>query len=197
MEHQRRQRGVGQTQHAADEQHVVADVLVSNGAPPVPSCHTPSANLSGALLAKRRDSSIWSSASTLTAKWPAPTNAARLGLARRSDHSTSGGSSDSALNELQVRPTGAPGVSRQVTIVTPVAKRPSAVRSSRVPGDGVAGAGVGRLIATADRSAPRSQALVAVMPQRASAASSATRASTQRAPCGVCSFFQNGACVFR
>jgi DNA-binding MarR family transcriptional regulator len=35
------------------------------------------------------------------------------------------------------------------------------------------------------------------MPQRASAASSATRASTQRSPSGVLSFFQNGACVFR
>jgi DNA-binding MarR family transcriptional regulator len=41
------------------------------------------------------------------------------------------------------------------------------------------------------------QALPAVMPQRASAASSATRASTQRAPSGVCSFFQNGAWVLR
>jgi hypothetical protein len=27
--------------------------------------------------------------------------------------------------------------------------------------------------------------------------SSVTRASTQRPPCGVISFFQNGACVFR
>lgn len=34
-------------------------------------------------------------------------------------------------------------------------------------------------------------------PQRASAASSALRASTQRSPAGVFSFFQNGACVFR
>jgi len=42
-----------------------------------------------------------------------------------------------------------------------------------------------------------SAALPASMPQRASAASSATRASTQRSPSGVVSFFQNGACVFR
>ena len=41
------------------------------------------------------------------------------------------------------------------------------------------------------------QALAAVMPQRASAASSLTRASTQRAPWGVCSFFQKGAWVLR
>lgn len=49
--------------------------------------------------------------------------------------------------------------------------------------------------------APRSTAaqptLRATIPQRASAASSLTRASTQRAPSGVCSFFQNGAWVFR
>ena len=34
-------------------------------------------------------------------------------------------------------------------------------------------------------------------PQRAAAASSLVRASTQCAPCGVCSFFQNGAWVLR
>ena len=39
--------------------------------------------------------------------------------------------------------------------------------------------------------------VAASMPQRASAASSATRASTQRSPSGVLSFFQNGAWVFR
>ncbi len=40
-------------------------------------------------------------------------------------------------------------------------------------------------------------ALVDASPHRCAAASSATRASTQRSPCGVVSFFQNGACVFR
>jgi hypothetical protein len=43
----------------------------------------------------------------------------------------------------------------------------------------------------------RSQALRASMPQRASAASSLTLASTHWAPCGVCSFFQKGAWVLR
>ena len=41
------------------------------------------------------------------------------------------------------------------------------------------------------------EAFPALMPQRASAASSATRASTHCAPSGVYSFFQNGAWVFR
>ena len=40
-------------------------------------------------------------------------------------------------------------------------------------------------------------ALPEAMPQRASAASSLTRASTQREPSGVLSFFQNGAWVLR
>jgi len=44
---------------------------------------------------------------------------------------------------------------------------------------------------------PEAQALRAWMPQRASAASSLSRASTQCAPDGVCSFFQNGAWVLR
>jgi hypothetical protein len=40
-------------------------------------------------------------------------------------------------------------------------------------------------------------ALADTSPQRSNAASSATRASTHRSPCGVASFFQNGACVLR
>ena len=78
--------------------------------------------------AKRRDRSTCASVSTLIAKCSAASNAGRLGLSQRSDHCTSGGSSDSALNELTVRPTGVPAASRQVASVTPVAKRPSAER---------------------------------------------------------------------
>ncbi len=88
--------------------------------------------------AKRRDTSTWPSPSTLIAKCVAASNAARLGLARRSDHSTSGGSSDSALNELTVRPKATPSAPRQVTTVTPVAKAPSAARSAAGV-DGVGG----------------------------------------------------------
>ena len=54
----------------------------------------------------------------------------------------------------------------------------------------------GRRLRRRRRAIP-AQALAARMPQRASAASSLTRASTQRAPSGVCSFFQNGAWVLR
>ena len=45
--------------------------------------------------------------------------------------------------------------------------------------------------------APNTQALLMLMPQRAMASSSVARASTQRAPSGVCSFFQKGAWVLR
>ena len=47
------------------------------------------------------------------------------------------------------------------------------------------------------RGADDAMVLLASMPQRAKAWSSLTRASTQRAPSGVTSFFQNGAWVLR
>lgn len=51
----------------------------------------------------------------------------------------------------------------------------------------------------ADRSGARGVHAASFVPatQRAAASSSEARASTQRAPAGVCSFFQNGARVFR
>ena len=45
--------------------------------------------------------------------------------------SSSGGSSDTEVKLLTVRPTGSPSASRQVTTVTPVAKQPSASRRVR------------------------------------------------------------------
>jgi hypothetical protein len=45
--------------------------------------------------------------------------------------STSGGLSDTELNELQVNPIGRPSVVMVVTTVTPVANMPSALRNSR------------------------------------------------------------------
>ena len=63
--------------------------------------------------ANRRDRSTCVSASTFTAKYRAGLNAPRLGLDSRGDHNTSGGASDSELNELAVRPMGAPCASTQ------------------------------------------------------------------------------------
>jgi len=72
----------------------------SSGAPPCLSVHSLSSNLALEGRANRRDSSTWSAASTLIAKWLAPVNAPMVELDSRSDHNTSGGSSDSALKEL-------------------------------------------------------------------------------------------------
>lgn len=47
-------------------------------------------------------------------------------------HNTSGGSSDTELNELAVKPTSSPIALRAVTMVTPVANMPNASRNSRV-----------------------------------------------------------------
>src|SRR3546814_7687677 len=81
-------------------------------------------------LAKRADSSRWSSANTLMAKWLAARKAGRDLLARRKLHSTRGGSSDTELNELQVRPTGWPSAPQVVMMATPVGNVPSARRNS-------------------------------------------------------------------
>ena len=51
-------------------------------------------------------------------------------LALRRLNSTMGGSSDTELKELQVRPAGWPLASSVVMIATPVGKRPSSWRSS-------------------------------------------------------------------
>src|SRR5258708_38521042 len=45
-------------------------------------------------------------------------------------NSTSGGSSDTEVNELAVSPCDSPSRLRIVTIATPVAKRPQAIRNS-------------------------------------------------------------------
>jgi hypothetical protein len=46
-------------------------------------------------------------------------------------HSTKGGSSDTELKELTVNPTGVPSAAVVVTMVTPVANIPKALRNSR------------------------------------------------------------------
>jgi hypothetical protein len=112
------------------------------GSPPGPALRRTvgplaSAKRSATALAKRRDSPTWASDSTLIAKWLAARKADSAGLAERSDHSTSGGSSESELKELAVRPTARPSASRQVAIVTPVVKRPSVLRRALASNGGM------------------------------------------------------------
>src|SRR5262249_30652270 len=55
--------------------------------------------------------------------------------ARAGQNETSGGSSETAANELTIRPSGVPPAC-VVTYATPVAKRPKASRRQRSPGGG-------------------------------------------------------------
>src|SRR5205814_7372749 len=82
-------------------------------------------------LANRDASACWETPRTLIVKWLAfwkivsPwENIPRL-------HNTSGGLSDTEANELQVTPYGLPPAAIAVTMVTPVANVPSALRKSR------------------------------------------------------------------
>ena len=69
--------------------------------------------------------------STLTAKWPALSKPGRQEEAALRLHSTRGGSSETAEKELTVRPSSRPSGVWVVITVTPVTKRPSALRRWR------------------------------------------------------------------
>src|SRR3990170_4976115 len=102
-----------------------------SGAPPMPGFSSRPVNLRVALDENKREISTCSSARMLTAKCLACSKAASDRDAEVSDHSTSGGSSDSELKELTVRPTYSPFGATAVTTVTPVGKHASVLRSSR------------------------------------------------------------------
>src|SRR5271170_7968954 len=67
-----------------------------------------------------------------TTQWSADWNAARLREFRARLQSIIGGSSETELKLLAVTPTGVPSAAQAVTMVTPVAKAPSARRNSPV-----------------------------------------------------------------
>ena len=79
-----------------------------SGSDAMPRCQATPSNLSGIGVENRRETSIWSSASTFTAKWPASSKVRSDGDFSDRLHSTSGGSSETELNEFAVRPTGSP-----------------------------------------------------------------------------------------
>ena len=66
----------------------------------------------------------------------------RLGELAERLHSTRGGSRETELKELTVRPTGAPSAAMAVTTVTPVAKPPRAVAEGAAVEGGRGGGGV-------------------------------------------------------
>src|ERR1700752_2765889 len=86
------------------------------------------------LVAKRRETSSWSSASMLTAKNPPSSFRCSYMDVRFSTHiRTRGGSSDREENALTVIPRTLPSLPAVVTTVTPLAKWPRAVRNSSLP----------------------------------------------------------------
>src|SRR6267154_6206814 len=89
-------------------------------------------NFSREDFANRFDNSIWSSARMLTAKRSALKNAGCEWLSTAWLQRTSGGSSDTELNELAVTPWYLPSSSVVVTTVTPVTKVPRTRRRSRL-----------------------------------------------------------------
>src|ERR1700722_19980612 len=81
-------------------------------------------------LAKRVDRASWDSARMLMPHSWACSQTAKLCTVRATENSTSGGSSDTKLNELTVVPGSAPSGPRAVMMATPVGKVPSALRKS-------------------------------------------------------------------
>ena len=72
------------------------------------------------------------SESMLTANPAHVRNASRPSTSCPTQTSTSGGSSETEVNEFAVNPCGAPPAPRVVTTVTPVTKQPSACRNAAV-----------------------------------------------------------------
>src|ERR1700744_5747976 len=87
-------------------------------------------HLPGPDLAKRVDSASWASARMLMPHSLASSQIAKLCTVRATENNTSGGSSDTELNELTVMPCSVPSELRAVMIATPVGKVPRALRKS-------------------------------------------------------------------
>src|SRR4029078_4393063 len=98
---------------------------------PSPGVQLTPANLSPEDLANCDASACWEAPRTLTVKWRAFWKIVRPCENMPRLHSTSGGLSDTDAKELQVTPYGFPSAAIAVTMVTPVANVPSALRKSR------------------------------------------------------------------
>src|SRR5438477_8812967 len=101
-------------------------------------------NLSAPLVAITRQSSSWSSPRMFTQNLPARSMRGHVVLAYAAQNATSGGSSDTDVNEFAARPTGSPpSGSTAVMTVTPVAKWPSTDRYRAASTVGYSGSGSG------------------------------------------------------
>ena len=100
------------------------------GDPSFEGCQSSPANLSGSLEPNRAETSFCFSCSTFTQKWPLASIAFQDRDTFVGQNSTSGGSSDSAANDWQAKPTAAPSCTVVITVM-PVQNCPSTFRNVR------------------------------------------------------------------
>ena len=79
--------------------------------------HSISANLSGSRDPNRADTSFWFSCRTFTQNFPLASIACQDRLTFVGQNSTSGGSSDSAANDWQAKPTGTSSCTVVMTVM--------------------------------------------------------------------------------
>src|SRR3954454_1088257 len=101
------------------------------GAPASPHDHGVTPKRSSSRVEKRIDAGCWPVCSTLIAKCDALVSASAVAASLWTHTRSSGGSSETEVKLLTVRPAGVTAESTQVTTVTPVAKQPSASRRVR------------------------------------------------------------------
>src|SRR3954452_23331108 len=98
------------------------------GAPVHPGFQPIVANLSALFVAKMRQTSSWSSPSMVTQNAPALWILGQIDEFLSGRNQTSGGSSDTDVNDPIAKPTGEPS-NTAITITTPVGKWPSTCRN--------------------------------------------------------------------
>src|SRR5436190_15856730 len=108
-------------------QSIQARIPSRIGAPEPAVCHPSPRNLSSPFEAKRRHTSSWASASTLTQKWPLASIFGHDDDPVAGKHATIGGSRETDANDPTASPTG-PSDADAVTTVTPAVKCPSTWR---------------------------------------------------------------------
>src|SRR4051812_17667706 len=113
-------------------QSIQASTSSSTGDPDPADVHLSSANLSPPLTANVRHTASWCEPRMLTQKAPDSCIRGQELDVRSGKNATSGGSSDTDVNEPTAIPAGVPSLAIPVTTATPVGKCPSTCRN-RLP----------------------------------------------------------------
>jgi hypothetical protein len=115
----------GSSEYRQQSSHAVAPW--TNTAPLDSSVQRTSANLSPTLHDSERQASLWCSASTLTPSRSHPRNLGHVVEVFCTQIDTSGGATETVVNELAAIPTGTPSMLAQ-TAITPDGKHPKTRR---------------------------------------------------------------------